>query len=117
MLSGYFLSVALGCDGVTGSNPQGTQSLGEGMREIPVGERRWGGGTEVKGARDQGGRPGEGSWRELRALQGKEGVPCGESICHATVSEEGGELGRGWDWTLGVGDRERPDGAGARRRP
>lgn len=33
MLSGNFLSVALGCGGVTGSLPQGTHSLVEGTRE------------------------------------------------------------------------------------
>lgn len=85
------------------------------------GGARWGvkggvGGTDVKGARDLGGRPGEGSWRELRALQVKEGIPQRESISAMTVSEEGGLLGVG-DWTLGVGGRERPSGSGARRKP
>lgn len=74
------------------------------------------GGTDVKGVRDLGGRPGEGSRGELRALQVKEGIAQRESISAMTVSEEGGFLGMG-DWTLGVGGRERPSGSGTRRRP
>lgn len=54
-----------------------------------------GGSTDVKGARDQGERPGEGSWRELRALQEKEGIHLGESICHMTARKAGGEGGTG----------------------
>ena len=104
--------MALGCDGVTGPIPRGTHSWGV----APWACEGRGGGAEVKGARDQGGKSGEGSWREQRALQGKKGIPRRER--HGLSDGEWGRgvLGKGWSWTSGGSPcgRARSDGAGAR---
>lgn len=112
VLDGCFLSVALGGDGVTGPIPRGTHSWGA----APWACEGRGGGAEVKGARDRGGKSGEGSWREQRALQGKKGIPRGER--HGLSD---GEWGRGCigervglDFRWRLCGRERSDGAGAR---